>query len=139
MTEFIQQATQSLGVGESATESATGGLLKLIQGKVAGGDFAELLAKVPGAESLIPKAPADDDGGGGGGLVGGLLGAASSAVGGDLGSAAGIAGMLSKAGIGLDDAGPFVGMFLNFIKGKAGDGLVGKLLGQVPELAKLGG
>ena len=139
MTEFIQQAMQSLGTGQAETESATGGLLSMVKGKLGEGDFSELAGKLPGAEALLSKAPSGDDAGGGGGLLGGLMGQATGALGGEAGETAGIAGMLEKSGIGMDKAGPLVSMFLGFVRDKAGDGLLGKVLEKVPALGQLGG
>ena len=133
MQEFIDMAMKSLGTDEKTTRGATGGLLNLIQKNADGGDFQQLLQKLPGADSLMKEGPSPGGGLGGaiGGLVGGLTG------GNDAAKAIGALGFLTESGIDAGKIAQLVPMFLNFVKGKAGQDLLSKLLGKVPELAKL--
>ncbi len=147
MEEFIQMVTSRLGLGASTARSATGGLLTMIRDRVGTKDFSELAEKLPGAEEMMRQAPAQTappekatgapEPSGAAGLLGGLMSKAASAAGGPLGSAMSLTGLLGGAGVGLGQAGSFVTMFVEFVKGKAGAGLVDRVLGQIPELGKL--
>ncbi len=142
MQELIQSVMSQMGTSEEGATGVVGGIMGMIKGQVDAGDFAELASKVPGAEDAIAKFEAAEETGGGGGLLGGaggLLGGAASMVGGAGGGALDLMGILGKAGIDADKAGPLVGMVLSFLKSKAGEGLVRKILGQVPQLASLAG
>lgn len=128
---FVKMAAQQLSVPENSAQKATGGLLEAIKGQVAAGDFSELLAKIPGAEGLLGGGASS----GGGGAMGGLLGSAISAIGGEKAAgAAGIISAITSSGIGTDQAGGFLSLFMTFIKKQAGEQLASKLISQVPAL-----
>jgi hypothetical protein len=133
--DFIKSAAENLGEDEGKMESATGGLLKLIQDQAGEGDFQELLSALPGASSLL----SGDAGDGGGGLMGGLAGMAASALGGKASSSLGVLQVLGKSGLDTGQIGPFVSLFFGFLKQKGSGELVGRILGKIPELAKLAG
>ena len=134
MQEFIDMAMKSLGTDEKTTRGATGGLLNLIQKNANGGDFQELLGKLPGADSLMKDGPSP--GGGLGGALGGLVGNLTG--GNDAMKAIGALGFLTESGIDAGKIAPLVTMFLNFVKAKAGQDLLSKLLGKLHELANIG-
>lgn len=129
MNEFIQLAAKQLGVSEDTSKSATGGMLGLLKDKLDGGDFSQLVNALPGAEALVPsgaKAGAQ-------GAIGGLMGAVSGALGGGGGSLGALA-QLASTGLKMDQIGTFASLFLGFVKSKAGQDLVAKILGSIPEL-----
>jgi hypothetical protein len=134
--DFIQSAASQIGASESATESATGSILKALQGGADAGDFQQLLQKVPGAAGVLSKAAGGDDSGGG---LGGLLGSAASGLGGSLGAGAGILAMLQKSGLGSDKLGALLPLLLQFLKSEAGEALVSRIFGKAPELKALMG
>ena len=138
MDEFIKMVTSQLGLGEEQTRAATGGLLGMIKDKVGDGLGTEILSKLPGADALINDAPAAQaeaaESGGGGGMLGGLMSAAGKMLGGNAGSALGIASMLSSSGIDLEKSGSFITMFTSFVKDKIGDDMWGKLAEYLPDL-----
>ena len=126
---FVQMAAQNLNVSEDSAKQATGGVLDAIKGQVGGGDFSELLSKVPGAEGLVTAESS------GGGMMSGLLGSAVSAIAGDKAAgAASIISAITSSGIGSDQAGGFMSMFVGFLQQQAGDQLMGKILSKVPGL-----
>ncbi len=136
--DFIQSAASQIGVGEAATESATGAILQVFQDKADSGDFQQLLDKVPGAGALLSKvASGGTEQPGGGGMLGGMLGSAASGLGGSLGAGAGILSLLQKSGLGSDKLSALLPLLLQFLKSEAGEALVGRILGQVPELKAL--
>lgn len=144
MQDFIQMAVSKLDISETQAGSATGAVLQLIQKHADGSDVQQLLGKVPGAQDVLAKAPvAGGTGGGGlggalGGGLGGLMSQASSMLGGG-GGALGVLASLQQSGLEPGKIAQFVPMLLTFLKEKAGPDLLGKILGKVPELAKLAG
>ena len=117
MDEFISMISQQLGVGENASRSATGGMLKLVKDKIGESAFGDVLQQLPGAETLVGEA--EDSGAaksGGGGLMGSLTSMAGSLMG-DSG-AGGVVQVLGKSGIGLDKASGFLSAFVTFLKQK---------------------
>ena len=62
---------------------------------------------------------------------------ASSALGGGAGDAVELSGKLQESGLGLDKFGSFGTMLMDFIKGQAGEGMVGTILEKIPELKKM--
>lgn len=134
--EFIQMAAQNLGASESSVTSATSAVLGVVEKEADGADFQQLLGAIPGAADLLKGSGGTESGGG---LLGGLMGQAGPALGGNLGAAVGLLGMLQGTGLKPDEFGPFVSLFLNFLKSKAGKDLLGRLLSQAPQLAKLAG
>lgn len=137
IADFVQMAAQSLGQPEDSTRSATAALLGGLKDKADPGDFSQLMQAIPGASDLLGGG--GESSSGGGGLLGGLMGQASSALGGDLGSKLGLLAGIQKSGFSMDQIGPLVKLFVGFAKSNAGEGLVQKLLGQVPELGELAG
>lgn len=132
MEDFIKNAASKLGIGESESRSATGGILNLIKGQLGDTDFSAMLGKLPGADALVSEAgdAAAEDAGSG---LGGMLGKATSMLGGG-GGAADIMGLLGKSGLSLDNAGSFVTMFMDYLKDKVGGDLFDKIKGVLPDL-----
>lgn len=134
--DFIQMAAQELGAPEGAVKSATSTVLGAVEKEADGGDFQQLLGAIPGAADLLKGSSGTESGSG---LLGGLMGQVGPALGGNLGGAVGLLGMLQGTGLKSEQFGPFVSLLLNFLKSKAGKDLVGRLLSQAPQLAKLAG
>lgn len=132
MQDFIKIVVDNLGTDEKTAKSATGGLLGLIQQHADKADADELMGKLPGAADLLTQTS-----GGGGGLLGGITSQLGSALGGGAGTALSVAGVLGGSGLDSGIFGKFVSLFLTFAKQKAGQELIGRLLGKIPELAKL--
>ena len=131
MQEFIQMAVEQLGMKESGAKKATGGLLNLLKDNAPKGDFQELLGKLPGAQDVMKEAS------GGSGGLGGMLGSLGGMLGGKAGSALSVAALLEQSGLSTDKLGNFTSMFVGFLEGKAGKGLLDKVLANVPEIKKL--
>ena len=130
MQDFLKEAAGQFGISEEGAGNAVGGVLGMLKDNSDKSDFNGLLDKVPGAGDLLKKA-----GGGGGG--GGLLGSIGGMLGGKAGGALGMASILEKSGLSMDNAGGFVGKLVGYFKEKAGAGLIEKLMGNVPDLGKL--
>lgn len=135
MQEFIESAAEKLGIDKSIAEKATGVVLGFLKSKLGDGDFGDLASKLPGATGLLEST--DDADSGGGGMLGGVMKMASSALGGEAGDALELTGKLKDTGLNLDQFGSFGTMIMDFIKDKAGDGMVNTILEKLPELKKM--
>lgn len=138
MDQIIKSLSQSLGLPESAVRAGVGILLNFVKQKSAASgnaQFTALLGLLPGASELMTSTPAA--GGGGGGALGGLLSAAGSLLGGNLGEAAQAASALQSAGIPLDKAAPLASGFFDQAKSVAGDDAVNAVLKNLPAIASM--
>ena len=131
MEEFLSLAQTQLGLSPSDSATSTSALLGVLKDKMPSGDFGDLAAKIPGLLELADgnSGPSSDSGG----LLGGLAASASSLMGGN-GSSLDIIQKLAASGLSLDNAGSFIGLFTQFVRDKAGDGLLSKVLSSVPEI-----
>ncbi len=135
MEDFIQLATEKLGVSEESVKSAMAAILGLVQKSADGDDFQQLLNKLPGVEGLLSSSgQVDASEQGSGGLLSGLMRGVGSMIGGKAGDALGAASVLKESGLGLDNLGSLVTMFTEFAREKAGSELVDKILADVPGL-----
>lgn len=125
MQDFIQSVTSKLGIGEDQAKSATGGLLNFLNGQD-GADIQALIAKLPGAESLMQSAGSS---GGGGGMLGGVTGA--------LGQGGGVLAAVQGSGLNPNQASSFVRMLIEYARDKAGPETVNRVLDKVPALKTL--
>ncbi|PLX83842.1 MAG: hypothetical protein C0617_09950 [Desulfuromonas sp.] len=134
--DFIQMASQNLGINQETASAATGGILGFMKEKVGGADFDELLGRLPGAENLLhgSEEGAEEHHEG---MMGGLMKKVTEML--HIGGGAGLAGMLGGSGLDAAKLGPFVSMFVGFLKENANGGLAGRLLDKVPELSKFMG
>lgn len=140
MDEFISMVTGKLGIGETESRSATGGILKMLKDQLDDSTFGSLLEKIPGADTLVSESEAAADepqSGGGGGLMGSLTSMAGSLLGGGDSGMAGVAKIVGDSGIGLDKAGGFLAALISFLKEKLGDDMFATLASKLPDL--LGG
>lgn len=139
MDEFISMVTKQLGIGETESRSATGGILKMIKDQLGESAFGGLLDKLPGANVLVSEseAAAAEPAAGGGGLMGSLTSLAGSLLGGGDNGLAGVAKVFGDSGIGLDKAGGFLTALIAFLKEKLGEDTFATLASQLPDL--LGG
>ncbi|MEN8179241.1 MAG: DUF2780 domain-containing protein [Pseudomonadota bacterium] len=133
INEFIQMAVSNLDLSEDTARSATGGILQLIQEQVGGEDASQLMQQLPGSQELVDSVSGGSSGSG----LGGLVSKVGSMFGGDLGSAAGLLGMLGNSGLSADKLGPFASLFVGFLKNKADGGLVQQILDKLPELKEI--
>lgn len=136
MDEFLKLAQSKLNLSADDSKSATSAIAGILKDKMPTGDFSELISKIPGLNDLAGK----EAEAGGGGLLGGLASGASSMFGGgDSGDALGVITKLATSGLSMDNAGSFIELFTGYVKEKAGDGILGKVLSSVPELKKFVG
>ena len=139
MDQIIKSLSQSLNLPEPAVRAGVGIILNFVKQKSAASgnaQFTALLGLLPGATELMSATPASGTGEGGG-AIGGLLSAAGSLLGGNLGEAAQAASALQTAGIPLDQAGNLASGFFDQAKTVAGDDAVNAVLKNLPALASL--
>lgn len=122
---LIEQISGQLGVDSDKAEGATGAVLNFAKENLGGVDFQSIIAKIPGAEGMMDKAPsAEDEGDGGGGLLGSLGGMAQSLTG-SLGGLAGLTAVFAKLGLGPDA----ISKVVETINSYVGENKVTELLG----------
>ncbi len=138
MQEFIQRAVNGLGTSEKSVRAATGGLLRLVRAQADAADTQRLMAALPGSAQLLSEHRASGTQADGG-ILGGALKKAAGAASGKLGAALGLAGTLAESGLDKSQIGPFVSMFVEHAKDKAGKDVVARILGRVPELQRFVG
>ncbi len=128
MQAFIDMACNELGIGTSEAEAATGGLLSLLKHNLDGGDFAQMMTQLPGAEKLLVQAKQD--------ASSSLLGNIANAIGGSSGLTQ-ITSVLLSSGLTSTQMTQLADMFIDFIKEQAGDVIANKVSSSLPDLAKL--
>ena len=130
MQQFIDMAVQQLGINAQDAQTATGGIMALLKEQLDGGQFSELAAAIPNADSLISQFSGSNSGGG-------LLAMASSLLGGSggaLGGAATIAGILSKTNLDASQLSSFGDLLINYLKENIGDLASAKINDILPNL-----
>ena len=129
MQDFIQSVTSRFGISEGQAQSATAAALNFLK-EQGGQDADNLIAKIPGASSVMQSSTTGQ--GGGGGLLGGLGGLA-----GKLGGAGGALAALQASGLDMGQAKSFASMLIDYAKQKAGAEQVEQVLSKVPALKNL--
>jgi hypothetical protein len=133
MLDFVELASKQLGIDAGTATSATSGVLNLLKGQDSGSAGDNLLAAIPGAQDFLSS---NSGGGGGGGALGGLMGGLGSMMGGS-GGAVGALASLAAGGLDTNKIGPFVSMFVDYAKQKAGPELVEKFLKAMPSIGQM--
>lgn len=127
MKELLGMLTSQLGIDETQATGGVGAILNLAKDKLGDGDFSQVLGSLGGgATEAMAAAPAAEGGGG----IGGMLGAATSALGvdlGGLGKMAALAGTFKSLGLDASMITKFAPIVMGFVKDKGGDG-VGSIL-----------
>ena len=128
MIELIQQLVAATGVSEQQAEGGAGLLMGVLKDKLSEGDFASIRETLPAVDDLVASAPESGAAGG----LGGLLGSAASAIGGDsIGDLTSLAAGFSKLGLDTGMIGQFVPIIVAFFQSQGGDelaGIIGKVL-----------
>ena len=136
MKDFIAATAKKLGVDEAVVSKGVGVVLGFLKSKLGDTDFAPLLEKLPGAAALLSE-QAGETSSEGGGMLGGLMKAASSVIGGDAGATLGLTGDLQNAGFRLDQLGQFGSSMGELLKEKAGSEVVDQITEKIPELKSM--
>ncbi len=129
MLDFVELAAKQLGIGSDTAGSATSAILNLLKAQDSGDAGDNLLSAIPGAQEFLSKNSS-------GGSLGGLMGGLGSMMGGS-GAALGALASLKAGGLDSDKIGPFVSMFIDYAKQKAGPALVEQFLKAMPSIGQL--
>ena len=130
MEQIIAFIATKLGVSETVAREAVKVVLQFANKQVAGTEYEQFLAKIPGAAALAAEAPAAE----GSNPLGGLLGSMGSLLGGSAGDAAKAFSGLQAAGLQTSQIGPFVQAFVEKGREVAGPETVDEFLKKVPAL-----
>lgn len=123
MQALIEQLTSQLNIDPAQAEGGLGAIAKLAQEKLGSGDFSQLTDVIPGFDTMAANAPEAESGG-----LGGLLGSAMSAFGGEgAGNIAQLVGMFDKVGLDADMVTKFAPIVMDFVQTQGGDGVMGLL------------
>lgn len=128
MDELIASISKATGLSAEKAEQAVGIMLGLVKAQGNQAKVGELLAKLPGAETLIAAHGGDGAGHGGGGLLGMLAG-------GLMGGPLAAISKLTAAGLTMDQIKQVGSMTLDYAKAKASPELVREVAGSIPGLS----
>ncbi len=124
MNELFGMLTSQLGVDSNQAKGGVGAILNMAKEKLSEGDFSQITNALGGDVSeALNAAPAAGDAGGG---LGGMLGAATSALGvdmGGLGKYAALAGAFKSLNLDAEMVSKFAPIVMDFVKSKGGDGV----------------
>jgi hypothetical protein len=125
MDELIARLVADVGIDRSAAEKAVGIILDFLVKEGPADKVQPLLAKLPGAQTLLTKA-ASEGGGAFGGMMGGMMG------GGVMG-----AGMrMMSAGLSMGEVQDVARAVLGYAREKAGDKAISEVGAAIPGLAQ---
>ena len=119
MDELIARLVADIGIDRSAAEKAVGIIFDFLLKEGPADKVQPLLAKLPGADTLIQKA--NEGGGGLAGMMGGVMGA----------------GMrMMSAGLSMGQVQGVTRAVIAYTREKAGEDAVGEIVGAIPGLAQ---
>jgi Protein of unknown function VcgC/VcgE (DUF2780) len=115
MDELIGRLVANVGVERTTAETAVGIILAFLAKEGPPDKIQTLLAKLPGADSLMQKAPADAGG------MGGVMGAGM---------------QMMSAGLSMSQVQDVTRQFIAFAREKVGEDEVGEIVGSIPGLSQ---
>ncbi len=127
MEELINRLVTNVGIDAGLAQKSVGIILGFLQKEGPPAEVNELIARMPGAESLIAEhaAPA-----GGGGMLGGLMGM----MGG--GGVMALGQQLMGAGLSMGQMGDVGKELFAYGREKAGEDTMGAIVGAIPGLGQ---
>ncbi|HEX3502054.1 MAG TPA: DUF2267 domain-containing protein [Xanthobacteraceae bacterium] len=121
MDELIARLVADIGIDRSAAEKAVGIILDFLVKEGPADKVQPLLAKLPGAETVLAKSASAGGGGFVDGLMGGVMGA----------------GMrMMSAGLSMSEVQDVARTVLAYAREKAGDKAIGEVGAAIPGLAQ---
>ncbi len=124
MEELISRITSVAGIDEGLAQKAVGIILGFLQKEGPAAEVSQMMAAMPGAEALIPAAPAS---GGLMGMVGGMMGG---------GGVMALGGQLMGAGLSMGQIQSVSKEMFAFGREKAGEDAMGAIVGAIPGLGQ---
>lgn len=128
MEELIARLTQSVGIDAEVARKSVGLVLAFLQKEGPAAEVGQLVAALPGADAAIAEAQASGGGGGLAGMLGGLMGGT--------GGVMALAGQLNSAGLSMGQMQPFGKALFAYAREKAGEDVIGPIVGAVPGLSQ---
>ncbi|MGL5361673.1 MAG: DUF2267 domain-containing protein [Bosea sp. (in: a-proteobacteria)] len=125
MEELISRITSVAGIDEGLAQKAVGIILGFLQKEGPAAEVGQMMAAMPGAEALIPAAPAS---GGLMGMVGGMMGGG--------GGVMALGGQLMGAGLSMGQIQSVSKEMFAFGREKAGEDAMGAIVGAIPGLGQ---
>jgi len=122
---LIQLLTNNLGVTKQQATGGAGSIFNTAKQNMGTDDFTKLVKAVPGINKMMAAAPKAEG-------TTGMLGSASSLLGGSSSSVSGVAnlaGSFSKLGMKPEMVNEFMPIILNYVKSKGGEPLMNILQG----------
>jgi hypothetical protein len=122
---LLAQLTDRLGVTEEQARGGAGAIFDYARQKLSPGDFSQVTDALPGVDSLVDSAPQSS-------ALTNKLGSSVSSLGGQSGSAAGLASLTdSFAKLGLNDkmVNEYVTVILDYAKSEGGETVMNLLKG----------
>lgn len=123
MEELVTRITSVAGIDEGLAQKAIGIILGFLKKEGPAAEVGQMMAAMPGAEALIPAAPAS---GGVMGMVGGMMGGGVMALG----------GQLMGAGLSMSQIQSVSKEMFAFGREKAGEDAMGAIVGAIPGLGQ---
>jgi hypothetical protein len=125
MEELLARVTARTGLDAATAQTAIGHILAFLQKEGPETEVNQLLAALPGSESLIAEANAGEGGGGGlMGMLGGMMGGGVMALG----------QKLMAAGVPMGQMQPLGQELFAFGREKVGEDAMGPIIGSIPGL-----
>ena len=128
MEELINRLVANVGIDAGLAQKAVDIILGFLQKEGPAAEVSELLARMPGAESLIAEHVGEA---GGGGLLGGLMGM--------MGGGGGVMALgqqLMGAGLSMGQMGDVGKELFAYGREKAGEDTMGAIVGAIPGLGQ---
>ena len=125
MEELIARVTNRTGLDAATAQTAIGHILAFLQKEGPATEVSQLMASMPGSESLVATSNAEEGGGGGlMGMLGGMMGGGVMALG----------QKLMSAGVPMGQMQPLGQELFAYGREKAGEDVMGPIVGSVPSL-----
>ncbi len=125
MEELIARVTTVTGLDAQTAQTAIGHILAFLQKEGPATEVSQLLATLPGSETVIAESNASEGGGGGlMGMLGGMMGGGVMALG----------QKLMAAGVPMGQMQPLGRELFAYGREKAGEDVMGPIVGSIPGL-----
>lgn len=125
MEELIARVTNRTGLDAATAQTAIGHILAFLQKEGPATEVSQLMAAMPGAESLVATSNADEGGGGLMGMLGGMMGG---------GGVMALGQKLMAAGVPMGQMQPLGQELFAFGREKVGEDAMGPIIGSIPGL-----
>ena len=127
MEELLARVTARTGLDAATAQTAIGHILAFLQKEGPETEVNQLLAALPGSESLIAESNAGEGGGGLMGMLGGMMGG---------GGVMALGQKLMSAGVPMGQMQPLGQELFAYGREKAGEDVMGPIVGSVPGLSQ---